>query len=108
MLYLIRWGWEDLPMAPSLHNFPLYIKNFPKESHEEIVAAYPCLEKNALETELDVLYGREDLIGKKYRIPKHCEFAEICFSTLKRIKTFLCSYMVNEKLTGLAMVSTEN
>ena len=48
-----------------VENFPLYIDSFPKEHLEEAVAAYPCLEKAALETELSVLYEREDLMGKK-------------------------------------------
>ena len=34
--------------------------------------------------------------------------AERCFSTLKRIKTFLRSTMANERLTALAMISIEN
>ena len=118
-------------------NFPAYIETFPKESLEAAVAAYPCLEKNALKTELDCLYGREDLIGKKDSLitilenltsnnlqsefpntvnllkilittPMTSAEAERCFSTLKRIKTFLRSTMVNERLTGLAMISTEN
>ena len=48
-----------------VENFPLYNESFPKEYLEEAVAAYPCLEKAALETELSVLYERGDLIGKK-------------------------------------------
>ena len=34
--------------------------------------------------------------------------AERCFSTLKRIKTFLRATMLNERLSALAMISTEN
>ncbi len=33
---------------------------------------------------------------------------ERCFSTLKRIKTFLRNSMLNERLTALAMLSIEN
>ena len=34
--------------------------------------------------------------------------SERCFSSLKRIKTFLESTMKNDRLTGLAMTSIEN
>ena len=34
--------------------------------------------------------------------------AERCFSTLKRIKSFLRATMLNERLSALAMISIEN
>ena len=120
-----------------VENFPLYNDSFPKEYLEEAVAAYPCLEKAALETELSVLYERGDLIGKKDSLitlleklldnnlqssfpntvkllkilittPMTSAEAERCFSALKRIKTFLRATMLNERLTALAMISMEN
>ena len=118
-------------------NFPSYVKEFPKNYLEEAVAAYPSLEKDALKNELSVLYRREDLMGKKDSLitlleilrdnnlqssfpntvkllkilittPMTSAEAERCFSTLKRIKTFLRATMLNERLSALAMISTEN
>ena len=40
-------------------------------------------------------------------IPMTTAEAERCFSTLKRIKTFLRSTMIEERLTALAMLSIE-
>jgi len=34
--------------------------------------------------------------------------AERCFSTLKRIKTVLCSTMTNDRLSALGMITIEN
>ena len=119
-------------------NFPSYVKNFPKKYLEAAAVAYPSLDKNSLETELSVLYRREDLVGKKDSIitlfenlvdnnlqsvfpntvklikilittPMTSAEAERCFSTLNRIKTFLRSTMLNERLSALAMIlSIEN
>ena len=120
-----------------VENFPLYNDSFPKEYLEEAVAAYPCLEKAALETELSVLYERGDLMGKTDSIitlleklldnnlqssfpntvkllkilittPMTSAEAERCFTALKRIKTFLRATILNERLTALAMISMEN
>ena len=118
-------------------NFPSYVKKFPKKYLEAAAVAYPSLDKNTLENELSVLYSREDLVGKKDSIitlfenlvdnnlqsvfpntiklikilittPMTSAEAERCFSTLKRIKTFLRSTMLNERLSALAMISIEN
>lgn len=40
-------------------------------------------------------------------IPMTTSEAERCFSTLKRVKTFLRSTMAQERLTALAMLSIE-
>ena len=118
-------------------NFPLYVKEFPNKCLEEAVAAYPSLEKDALKNELSVLYNRRDLMGEKDSLitlleilidnnlqssfpntvkllkilittPMTSAEVERCFSTLKRIKTFLRATMLNERLSALAMISTEN
>ena len=100
-------------------NFPSYIKNFPKESLEEAVAAYPCLEKNALKTELDCLYGREDLIGKKDSLITILEnitsnnLQSEFPNTVNLLKILITTPMTSAEAercfsTSLAMISTEN
>ena len=113
------------------------LRTFQKKYLEAAAVAYSSLDKNTLENELSVLYGREDLVGKKDSIitlfenivdnnlqsvfpntdklikilittPMTSAEAERCFSTLKRIKTFLRSTMLNERLSALAMISIEN
>ena len=119
-----------------VNNFALYAKNFPSYELAQAVAAYPMLEKDKLRTELSVLYTREDLWKSESLIdlldminnnnlqavfsntikllkilittPMTTSEAERCFSTLKRIKTFLRSTMTNERLSALAMLSIEN
>ena len=118
-------------------NFPSYVKKFPKPYLDAATVAYPSLDKNALQNELFVLYSREDLVDKKDSIitlleklvdnnlqsvfpntvklikilittPMISAEAERCFSTLKRIKSFLRATMLNERLSALAMISIEN
>ena len=116
--------------------FGNYDRNFPTALVDATVKAYPMLEKERLSSELAVMYA-EPKIRKKYKdahsLLKHfCETnvqevfketralltimvttpmasaeAERCFSTLKRIKTFLRNTMGQERLNALAMLTAE-
>ena len=116
-------------------NFPEFSRNFPEKELESTVQAYNMLEKNKLKTELSVLYERTDYrkidgavpllqliiknnlqktfseLTKLLRIivttPTTTAEPERCFSSLKRIKTFLRNTMSQERLTALAMLSIE-
>ena len=115
--------------------FPSFIKCFPDETLDEVVTAYPGLDKSKLKTELSVLYERKDMWAftnvvalsktivqdnlhqvfsetlKLLKIlvvtPMATAEPERCFSILKRIKTFLRSTMTNERLSALGMLSIE-
>lgn len=115
--------------------FKEYDKVFPVKLLEETVGVYSFLEKERLKTELSVMYKREDfqqlngavsllqfviennlqtslseahkLMNIISTIPMTTAEAERCFSSLKRIKTFLRSTMSQERLTSLAMLSVE-
>lgn len=119
-----------------VNNFPAYSINFPNNELAKAVEAYPMLGKEKLRTELTVLYTREDLCKSQNLIdllkiindnnlqsafsetvkllkilittPMTTAEAERCFSTLKRIKTFLRSTMATERLSALAMLSIES
>ena len=118
----------------SKDNLPSFEKDFPDKILEEVVTAYPKLNKRKLKTELSVLYERNDMwtcstaVALSKTIARdnlHEVFSEIlkllkilvtpmttaeperCFSTLKRIKTFLRSTMKNERLSPLCMLSVE-
>ena len=118
----------------SKDNLPSFEKDFPDKILEEVVTAYPKLNKRKLKTELSVLYERNDMwtystaVALSKTIARdnlHEVFSEIlkllkilvtpmttaeperCFSTLKRIKTFLRSTMKNERLSALCMLSVE-
>ena len=117
-------------------NFPIYTNEFPQKYLDAAFDAYPFFEKGALKSELSVLYTRTDLIGTEQNLvtmlgniidnnlqtsfpntvrlmkillttPMTSAEAERCFSTLKRIKTFLRATMMNERLSDLAMLSSE-
>jgi len=116
-------------------NFPLFAKQFPVEEFNEIIIHYPMLDKEKLKTELSVFYSRSDLnkfanitalmnqiknghlhvafseLLKMLKIivvtPMATAEAERCFSTLKRIKSFLRSTTGNDRLSALAMLSIE-
>ena len=45
--------------------YPLFHKNFPDETLDEGVTAYPELNKSKLKTELSVLYEKEDMWALK-------------------------------------------
>ena len=119
-----------------VNNFSIYTEQFPNYALKQTVAAYPMLEEEKLKAELSVLYTRNDLfksgkiidmltimndnnLGSSFpnttkllkiliTTPMTTAEAERCFSTLKRIKTFLRSTMTNERLSALAMLSIEN
>ena len=116
--------------------FQSYINEFPSDALTQAILAYPVLDGEKLKTELAVLYARPDLstsnkltdllqlinennLGSTFSetvkllqilvtTPMSTAEAERCFSTLKRIKTFLRSTMDNERLSALAMISIEN
>ena len=119
-----------------IEKFPSYVIEFPIQYLEQAVAAYPSLEREQLKSELSVLYKRGDLVDKKDSLisllgrlvennlqstfentvkllkilittPMTSAEAERCFSTLKRIKTFVRATMMNERLSALAMISSE-
>ncbi|XP_042242452.1 zinc finger MYM-type protein 1-like [Homarus americanus] len=117
-------------------NFPKYARIFPSNELEQAVKAYPMLEQKKLRTELRVLYTREyfcnseslvdlleiinesclqstlsetvKLIKIMITTPMITDEVERCFSTLKRIQTFLRNTAVDDRLSALAMISIEN
>lgn len=115
--------------------FEEFEQKFPEKLLEDTVNVYSFLEKNRLKTELEIIYKRTDFrnmrgavsllqffiennllssFSESYKllliiatIPMTTTEAERCFSTLKRIKTFLRSTMCQERLTALAMLAIE-
>ena len=115
--------------------FSTYHKEFPAEILTATVDAYPMLEKLKLQSELTVIYGRQDsyhcsgavpllqlfyendliatfsetvrLLNILITIPMTSCEAERCFSTLKRVKTFLRNTMTDDRLNALGMLSME-
>lgn len=116
-------------------NFKNYAKQFPTPALNETVEAYPILNKDRLLTELSVLYDRAEFqqatnaahilkilikndLQESFRevvsllkivltTPMTTAEPERCFSTLKRILTFLRSTMAEERLSALSMLSIE-
>lgn len=116
-------------------HFPNYNKIFPEKNLKTVVDTYPFLKFQQLKSELQVIYMRDDFrnvsgvvdllqflidnnvvesfseVTKLLKIiatvPMTTSEAERCFSTLKRVKTFLRSTMEEERLTALAMLSIE-
>ena len=99
------------------------------------IDAYPMWEKLKLQSELTVIYGRQDFYNCSGAVPllqlfydnnligtfsetvrllnilitipmTSCE-AERCFSTLKRVKTFLRNTTTDDRLNALGMLSME-
>ena len=119
----------------SKDNLPSFEKDFSNKILEEVVTAYPELNKGKLKNELSVLHERNDMwtystavalsktiardnlhevfseILKLLKIlvvtPTTTAEPELCFSTLKRIKIFLRSTMKSERLSALCMLSVE-
>lgn len=115
--------------------FEDYNKTFPDEALATTVKAYPVLNGSMLKTELELLYSKDDfktcrgavdlyhvlvennlenvfsetvnLLKIIITTPMTTAEAERCFSTLKRIKTFLRNTMSQERLNALAMLSME-
>lgn len=113
--------------------FTKFAKVFPVDLLNTVCSAYPFLCKIRLKTELEVIYSRPDfgqVIGamnflslmlqnnltetfpeaiKLLKVilttPMTTAESERCFSTLKRIKTFLRNTMGNDRLSALAMMS---
>ena len=115
--------------------FTSFKNKLPTEEIELTTEAYPMIDKETIQTELRVFYSRSDMHGYfrlidllKFilennldgalseitklikillTIPMTTSEPERCFSTLKRLKTFLRSTMNQERLNALAMISTE-
>ena len=103
--------------------FPQHSVKFPDSSLETTVEAYPTLDKAKLKTELSLVYENEefkacsgalDTFSKTFSLlkilittPMTTAESERCFSTLKRIKTFLRNTMAQDRLNALAMLSME-
>lgn len=115
--------------------FPEYCTSFPTKHLISTVEAFPFLDQKKLETELGLVYRREEfrsvsgaipmlkfivntntisifeetvkLLQIIITIPMSTSEAERCFSTLKRIKTFLRNTMHQDRLSSLAMLSIE-
>lgn len=117
----------------SPENFLTYSKTFPKALLDSVVGFYAMVSKEKLKTELEVIYMRDDfknIVGalnllsfmtdnnlddtyseviKLLKIiittPMSTAESERCFSTLKRILTFLRNTMNEGRLNALAMMS---
>ena len=115
--------------------FPQHSVKFPDSVLETTVEAYPTLDKAKLKTELSLVYENEEfkacsgalalfqvfmennlqdtfsetvsLLKILITTPMTTAESERCFSTLKRIKTFLRNTMAQDRLNALAMLSME-
>ena len=116
-------------------NFKTYSHSFPQKYFDETVRSYPKLDSVKLKSELSVIYERDDMcdvggvlpllvfiadnnlknvLTETYKLldiicttPMSTAECERCFSTLKRIKTFLRSTMSEDRLNALAVLSIE-
>ncbi|XP_072380630.1 zinc finger MYM-type protein 1-like [Diabrotica undecimpunctata] len=114
-------GHLEIAKLFSVDNFEIYSSNFPTLTLESAINNYPFLNKNKLRTELEIVYRRSDfkelsgavhllkfliennlqedfseinlILQVLVTMPMTTAEAERCFSTLKRIKTFLRSTM---------------
>ncbi|XP_038157042.1 zinc finger MYM-type protein 1-like [Cyprinodon tularosa] len=128
---------NHLVSATLLHadRFLEYHRQFPDAALNTIIEAYPLLNKNKLKTELALIYSNagfrrcsgavalyqffmrndlQDIFSETVALlkilittPMTTAESERCFSTLKRIKTFLRNTMSQDHLNALAMVSME-
>ena len=115
--------------------FPLYSRKFPEKTLKTVCSTYQFLDKTKLHHELSSIYLADEfkslsgavsllefiihnniektfsesskLLKLVLTIPMTSAEAERCFSTLKRIKTFLRNSMTEERLSALAMISIE-
>ena len=115
--------------------FQQYNKQFPEAALNTTMEAYPLLNKNKLKTELSLIYSTDEfkncsgavalyqlfmgnnlqdtfsetvaLLKILITTPMTTAESERCFSTLKRIKTFLRNTMSQDRLNALAMLSME-
>ena len=118
---------------PSL--FPAHSKIFPESTLDLVAANYPTISPAKLKTELSVIYGRKDFHVAKttsqlleflyeneladtfsetfmllqicLTTPVSSAESERCFSTLKRIKTFLRNTMTNDRLCTRCTICTK-
>ncbi|XP_062243198.1 zinc finger MYM-type protein 1-like [Platichthys flesus] len=125
---------RDQSSSP-IYLFEQYCHVFPDEALNTTAKAYPMLNKAKLNTELSLIYESPDFKGCSgalalYQVlqrnnlhetlsetvallnilittPMTTAEAERCFSTLKRIKTFLRNSMGQDRLNALAMLSME-
>jgi hypothetical protein len=116
-------------------NFKDYRLKFPQEYFDATVKSYSTLDSVKLKSELSVIYERDDmlrlngilallvfindnnlktvltetfkLVNIICTMPMSTSECERCFSTLKRIKTFLRSTMTEDRLNALAVLSIE-
>ena len=115
--------------------FGQYTSKFPDKALKNVCTVYNFLDKVKLSHELSSIYSAEEfqslpgavnlldfivdnnlektfsestkLLKLVLTVPMTSVEAERCFSTLKRIKTFLRNSMCEERLTALAMLSIE-
>ncbi|XP_030612064.1 zinc finger MYM-type protein 1-like [Archocentrus centrarchus] len=115
--------------------FEQYNTAFPEDALSNTLKAYPVLNRDKLKTELTLIYSKEEfkaccgavgllqlfmennleevfsetvtLLKIFITTPMTTAEAERCFSTLKRIKTFLRNSMTQDRLNALAMLSME-
>ena len=115
--------------------FEQYKAGFPEDALSNTLKAYPMLNGSKLKTELGLLYSKDEFqacrgavdlfqlfmennLGEVFSetvtllkilitTPMTTAEAERCFSTLKRIKTFLRNTMTQERLNALDMLSME-
>ncbi|XP_062268110.1 zinc finger MYM-type protein 1-like [Platichthys flesus] len=115
--------------------FDHYLDAFPEVALATTLKAYPVLDGSRLKTELTLIYGSEEfrtcrgavdlyqlfkdnnlsevfsetetLLKIIITTPMATAEAERCFSTLKRVKTFLRNTMTQDRLNALAMLSME-
>ncbi|KAI7800942.1 hypothetical protein IRJ41_015727, partial [Triplophysa rosa] len=115
--------------------FEQYTVAFPEDALSRTLKAYPVLNGSKLKTELSLIYCKEEfrtccgavdllqlfkennleevfsetvtLLKILITTPMTTAEAERCFSTLKRVKTFLRNSMTQERLNALAMLSME-
>ena len=116
-------------------SFAAFEQNFPCHILKMTVESYPILDEGKLKTELGVIYCRKEfrqccgalallqlltesnltetysevvkLLNVLVTTPMSSSEAERCFSTLKRVKTFLRNTMSEERLNALAILSME-
>ncbi|KAE9522096.1 hypothetical protein AGLY_017515 [Aphis glycines] len=116
-------------------NFEKYNEHFPDGYFNETINVYPYFDSKKLKTELQIIYSRNEFrtmsgavsllsfiisenltntFGESMKllkiiitIPMSTAESERCFSTLKRIKTFLRNTIHQERLSALAMLSIE-
>ncbi|GBL78897.1 hypothetical protein AVEN_48874-1 [Araneus ventricosus] len=115
--------------------FQKYEKKFPTQILDQTTDVYSMLQKDRLKTELRVIYSRSDFknitgaisllqfitennlqtkFPETYKLlliivttPVTTAEAERCFSTLKRVQTFLRSTTSEDRLSALAMLSID-